>query len=168
MDQGALGKSTIPFSILLVGFLGYGSQVLFYHIDPGPLTFWQSVCFNIEVACVYICYLRSCYTDAGWIPASWKKRNTEPDLTVSAVRRWCRKCEAHKPPRAHHCKICAKCVPKMDHHCPWTASCIAYRTMPHFIRFLFYGALSMSHLSIFLFDRATRIWEARNLPSVRC
>jgi len=31
----------------------------------------------------------------------------------------CSKCEAVKPPGAHHCRICGRCIKKMDHHCPW-------------------------------------------------
>ena len=34
-------------------------------------------------------------------------------------RRFCRRCNAYKPKRAHHCSICKRCVVKMDHHCPW-------------------------------------------------
>lgn len=35
------------------------------------------------------------------------------------IWRWCSKCNAAKPPRAHHCSVCRRCVLKMDHHCPW-------------------------------------------------
>lgn len=31
--------------------------------------------------------------------------------------RYCRKCRAVKPDRAHHCSTCRRCVLKMDHHC---------------------------------------------------
>jgi palmitoyltransferase len=42
--------------------------------------------------------------------------------------KWCRKCWAPKPERAHHCSVCGRCVMKMDHHCPWLASsCIVRR-----------------------------------------
>lgn len=54
--------------------------------------------------------------------------------------RWCRKCEAVKPPRAHHCSLCGTCVLKMDHHCPWVraqmlsteTSCCAVSARSHF------------------------------------
>lgn len=35
--------------------------------------------------------------------------------------RWCAKCAALKPPRAHHCSMCGICVLRMDHHCPVSA-----------------------------------------------
>ncbi|KAJ3511102.1 hypothetical protein NMY22_g15759 [Coprinellus aureogranulatus] len=51
--------------------------------------------------------------------------------------KWCRKCWAPKPERAHHCSVCGRCVLKMDHHCPWLGSaCIGHRTYPAFIHFL--------------------------------
>lgn len=51
--------------------------------------------------------------------------------------RWCRKCWAAKPERAHHCSICGRCVLKMDHHCPWLGSnCVGHRTYPAFVHFL--------------------------------
>lgn len=31
----------------------------------------------------------------------------------------CTRCEAYRPPRAHHCRICKRCIRRMDHHCPW-------------------------------------------------
>ncbi|EIW74659.1 zf-DHHC-domain-containing protein [Coniophora puteana RWD-64-598 SS2] len=51
--------------------------------------------------------------------------------------KWCRKCWAPKPDRAHHCSICDRCVLKMDHHCPWLGSkCVGHRIYPAFVHFL--------------------------------
>jgi hypothetical protein len=44
--------------------------------------------------------------------------------------RWCRKCSAVKPPRAHHCSLCGTCVLKMDHHCPWVRERMCFRLFP--------------------------------------
>ena len=33
-------------------------------------------------------------------------------------KKYCKRCKAYKPPRAHHCSMCRRCVVKMDHHCP--------------------------------------------------
>eukprot|EP01118_Nematostelium_gracile_P018965 TRINITY_DN85_c0_g1_i4.p1 TRINITY_DN85_c0_g1~~TRINITY_DN85_c0_g1_i4.p1 ORF type:complete len:275 (-),score=38.32 TRINITY_DN85_c0_g1_i4:13-837(-) len=54
------------------------------------------------------------------------------------VMKKCKKCNAPKPPRAHHCFVCRKCVFKMDHHCPWMMNCVGLRNHRYFILFLVY------------------------------
>ncbi|ERS95736.1 hypothetical protein HMPREF1624_07811 [Sporothrix schenckii ATCC 58251] len=70
-------------------------------------------------------------------------------LTVKSngEMRFCKKCQARKPDRAHHCSTCRRCVLKMDHHCPWLATCIGLRNGKMFLLFLIYT----SSLSIFSF-----------------
>ncbi|CAK7269688.1 palmitoyltransferase for Vac8p [Sporothrix epigloea] len=55
--------------------------------------------------------------------------------------RYCKKCQARKPDRAHHCSTCRRCILKMDHHCPWLANCIGLRNNKMFILFLIYTTL---------------------------
>ncbi|KAF9506881.1 hypothetical protein BS47DRAFT_1352375 [Hydnum rufescens UP504] len=59
-------------------------------------------------------------------------------LKANGERRWCRKCWAPKPERAHHCSECNRCVLKQDHHCPWLGNrCIVRRAnYPSFVHFL--------------------------------
>ncbi|CAK7567433.1 MAG: palmitoyltransferase for Vac8p [Sporothrix epigloea] len=52
--------------------------------------------------------------------------------------RYCKKCQARKPDRAHHCSSCRRCILKMDHHCPWLANCIGLRNNKTFLLFLIY------------------------------
>lgn len=54
--------------------------------------------------------------------------------------RWCRKCEAWKPDRTHHCRYCKRCTLKseslriaqimssqaVDHHCAWLGTCVGF------------------------------------------
>ncbi|KAL1895836.1 palmitoyltransferase for Vac8p [Sporothrix stenoceras] len=70
-------------------------------------------------------------------------------LTVKSngEMRFCKKCQARKPDRAHHCSTCRRCVLKMDHHCPWLATCIGLRNGKMFLLFLIYT----SSLSLFSF-----------------
>ena len=54
----------------------------------------------------------------------------------------CKKCNAPKPPRTHHCSVCERCVLKMDHHCPWMNNCIGLRNQKSFLHFNFYTAVA--------------------------
>ncbi|KZF26086.1 zf-DHHC-domain-containing protein [Xylona heveae TC161] len=197
MELPPLSSLAIPGVSLLIAFLAYSSQILFHYIEPGPLEKDQYVIFNLVVACIWVCYARTCYIDPGKIPKDWptavlskglsstvadakgpNTTNLEP-VDMGEVKssptgtsdiqtrkgRWCRKCEAPKPPRAHHCKQCKRCIPKMDHHCPWTSNCVSHTTIPHFMRFVFYAVTSMSYLEYFICIRAKWIWDSRDLPS---
>jgi len=54
------------------------------------------------------------------------------DITLDKINKdmrfkLCEKCNAIKPPRAHHCKICDMCVLRMDHHCIWLGTCVGIK-----------------------------------------
>ncbi|KAL0243393.1 hypothetical protein I308_105357 [Cryptococcus tetragattii IND107] len=55
--------------------------------------------------------------------------------------RWCKRCNAWKPDRAHHCRHCGSCILKMDHHCPWVGACVGYRNYKPFLLFITYATL---------------------------
>lgn len=50
----------------------------------------------------------------------------------------------------------------MDHHCPWTANCTSARTLPPFLRFLFYTVFAMSYFAIVLYQRVLYFWTNSN------
>ena len=99
---------------LLISGLAYGSQVLFVYMEPYALDAQQTWIFNLLVLCIWICYVRACVTNAGHVPpgrvpelpegVSLEKGGDE----VTLRGRWCRRCKAFKPPRAHHCKTCQR------------------------------------------------------------
>lgn len=65
-------------------------------------------------------------TDPGSVPkdarplvSDIEERDYEANETTrDRYRKFCRRCNAFKPQRAHHCSICGRCIVKMDHHCP--------------------------------------------------
>jgi len=109
MNQESLRRLAVPGVSVLVVFLAYGSQLLFPSINPGPLTSQQKVVFNTLVACIWLSYARAVLTDPGHVPPDWKPESTADDEEGPLLRqRHCRKCDALKPPRAHHCKVCKR------------------------------------------------------------
>ncbi|KAH6637903.1 palmitoyltransferase pfa4 [Boeremia exigua] len=181
--MAALSRLAVPFVYALIAVLGYPSQLLLMHLEPGPLTQRELVVFNIALLLVFITYTRTVFVDPGRVPRGWEKEisseksgesgkaeteahgdvHGEPDGLKS--RKWCRKCDAAKPPRAHHCKECKRCVPRMDHHCPWTANCVSHTTLPHFLRFLSTTTTTLILLLSHLFPRLSHLWSSRDLPA---
>jgi palmitoyltransferase len=60
----------------------------------------------------------------------------DPIHTTRKYKKWCKKCNAFKPKRSHHCSICGRCIIKMDHHCPWVNNCIGIGNHKLFLLFL--------------------------------
>ncbi|KAK4058384.1 hypothetical protein OIO90_000542 [Microbotryomycetes sp. JL221] len=103
---------------------------------------WTLGPFNLLLAILYYNYALCVLRNPGRVPAGW--RPDKQDLLKDGVEvkkltgspRYCRTCQAYKPPRAHHCGKCKACTLKMDHHCPWVNNCIGHGNYAHFIRFL--------------------------------
>ncbi|KAL4786600.1 DHHC palmitoyltransferase-domain-containing protein [Aspergillus varians] len=163
----SISRLAIPAVCTLIAFLAYTSQYFFLYFEKAPLTDDEVWRINILALCIWICYYRACTVDPGRIPKGWApsdRKQLEADQ-ASGRQRWCRRCEAFKPPRAHHCKTCRRCIPKMDHHCPWTSNCVSHFTFPHFVRFLFYAVIGIAYLETLLFERVSIVWAAKDLPS---
>lgn len=184
-----LSKLFVPGVCLLVVFLGYTSQLLLNtaeYLEPGPLTERETTIFNILLVCLWSTYYKACTvppgrynfpspTDSNNDGPDGCQRSEKPSAAASAARpnerlpqaRWCKKCAAPKPLRAHHCKHCGTCIPKMDHHCPWTANCVSLQTFPYFLRFLVYTNLALSYLHLQLLYPRFRclFWDNSKLPA---
>ncbi|KAH6885944.1 DHHC palmitoyltransferase-domain-containing protein [Thelonectria olida] len=151
----------VPSVCVLVSFLGYFSQLVFAFstLDPGPLSRNQTITFNSLLLLLWITYYRAITIDPG------RYVFAERVIDTSDNRRWCNKCNAPKPLRAHHCRHCGRCIPRMDHHCPWTKNCVSYTTFPHFMRFLIYTNLSLWYLGSLLWERFSVLWDNRRMPA---
>jgi len=68
--------------------------------------------------------------------------------------RYCKKCEAYKPPRCRHCRECNKCILRFDHHCPWINNCVGHFNQKYFYLFLFYLLVGACYIAIFFMFRA--------------
>ncbi|KAF4462934.1 palmitoyltransferase PFA3 [Fusarium albosuccineum] len=77
----------------------------------------------------------------GLLPTQNTPQPTSFTVKSNGEFRFCKKCQARKPDRAHHCSTCRRCVLKMDHHCPWLATCIGLRNHKAFLLFLIYTTL---------------------------
>lgn len=119
-DAPLVKRLAVPGVCLLISFLAYTSQLLFYLADddlpPGRLSPAESYTFNALLLCLWYTYYKACTVDPGRYPFPDDVIEVpEPD-EYGLLRGWCRKCSAPKPPRAHHCRNCRRCVPRMDHH----------------------------------------------------
>lgn len=105
----SISQLAIPAVWLLITFLTFTSQYFFLHFEAAPLQENELRAINILAACIGICYYRSCTVDPGRIPKDWEPSDHK-QLEGVGRQRWCRKCEASKPPRAHHCRTCGRSV----------------------------------------------------------
>ena len=114
MSDFSIAQLALPGVVALISVLAYGSQILFLHIEPSPLAKGEARSFNLLICCIWVCYFRACFTNPGSVPAGSKSPDARengssiPDISVHQRQRWCRKCNAAKPPRAHHCKTCGR------------------------------------------------------------
>lgn len=111
-DDFSISRLAIPASSVLINFLAYTSQYFFLHFESVPLRKDEVWKLNIVTLCVWVCYFRSCYIDPGRLPPRRKAMGPNPQEKVQpgGRQRWCRRCEAYKPPRAHHCKTCKRLI----------------------------------------------------------
>ncbi|ORY97517.1 DHHC palmitoyltransferase-domain-containing protein [Syncephalastrum racemosum] len=153
---------------LLIAFIALSSQ--YYFLIPGLqneslLSQLKSLApFNILVGLVFYNYYLAVSTDPGRVPSSWQVPDQYMIPTSEQRRaqgitgpRFCKTCDAYKPPRAHHCRICRRCVLKMDHHCPWINNCVGYNNYSHFFRFIFFVNFACAYVLWLLVIRINRM-----------
>ncbi|KAN0063216.1 Palmitoyltransferase [Thecaphora frezii] len=186
---GLSEKVWVLGTTLLISFLVYSSQLFViwpYYCKTPTFTLRQLLAllvpFNLCAGLIFLNYYLCVTTNPGDVPPGW-----QPDwsaLDVDPARpglgasgsgahgatmelkgyvhrpRYCKTCQAYKPPRSHHCKTCGKCVLRMDHHCPWVANCVGHRNYGHFIRFLAAVDVTCTYHVVMLSMRVLDRWNA--------
>ncbi|KAG2454135.1 hypothetical protein HYH02_001171 [Chlamydomonas schloesseri] len=111
---------------------------------------------GVCVMCVWS-YLAAVTSDPGRVPQGWHPFADEQQARAELERmsysnyyfdrrdprrpRFCKRCQAWKPERAHHCSVTGRCVLKMDHWCIWVVNCVGLMNYKFFLLFIFYAAL---------------------------
>lgn len=135
----------------LVGFNYYVTVWLGWHERLTKEALWDAalLAYNLFVFLLVWCYVVCASTEAGNVPPGWRPVE-DVDAALRAIERgeydradhsrprYCKKCVAWKPERAHHCSVCGKCVLRMDHHCVWIANCVGVYNTKAFLLFLVY------------------------------
>ncbi|EIE22918.1 zf-DHHC-domain-containing protein [Coccomyxa subellipsoidea C-169] len=100
-------------------------------------------------------YFACVLLEPGKVPQGWSPFETDEadrlesgshrqdkGLTGTGRPRYCRKCQAWKPERAHHDSMLGRCVLRMDHYCVWVANSVGLLNYKAFLLFLFYTFLA--------------------------
>eukprot|EP01035_Chromulina_nebulosa_P020590 gene20590-26698_t len=88
------------------------------------------------------------FGDPGTVPA-----NAHPiasDIMPGSSVSVCGRCDAYKPPGAHHDRVSNRCVSRMDHFCPWMNNAIGAKNQKNFILFLIYTDIAAIYIYIVL------------------
>lgn len=64
--------------------------------------------------------------------------------------RLCYRCQAWKPPRAHHCSVLGTCVLKLDHFCLWVVNSVGLLNYKAFLLFIGYSTLACIETAVVL------------------
>jgi len=115
MPSFTIQQCAIPAVTFLICLIAYPSLWLLRRLGPQPLTQRQTIILHVYAVVIIYCYYKACFTDPGRIPKDWVPKQSESVRGKNSEeerqrQRWCRKCQAFKPPRAHHCKTCERFV----------------------------------------------------------
>lgn len=147
----------LPFLVIVL-IVGPYLFVVPYFIIPTLPSFFGIINLAFAtgiITLILTSYYRAIVTPPGYVPVSWK-----PDLESGLESgettpggpnvRFCQKCSAPKPERAHHCRVCDRCILKMDHHCPWINNCVGHKNHKFFLLFLIYASTGIAYVLLLI------------------
>eukprot|EP00803_Ostreobium_quekettii_P006590 evm.model.scf_259.1 EVM.evm.TU.scf_259.1 scf_259:251-5537(-) len=158
-----LGNAMVLAVLGLVGLSYYAvvAATLWPAVASGPervavVALVLAVVFTALVAMLLWSYFATVVTDPGAVPEGWHPF-ADDETAMRELQRWhmfgsslhdrgdprrpryCRKCCAWKPERAHHCSVSGHCVLKMDHYCVWVVNCVGLMNYKFFLLFISYS-----------------------------
>lgn len=145
--------------VVVIGIVGLTAWALL-STCPAPAAYVIDPVFLALVGMLLWSYF-SCTTEPGRVPPGWTPPGVS-EAELDRVRRqqqgflqpgskdpsdvsrprFCKKCQAWKPPRAHHCSVAGHCVLRMDHYCLWVVNTVGLLNYKAFLLFLFWTMLA--------------------------
>jgi len=146
--------------LILVPYFVAAPLVLYPLYEDDLFTFYVNLAIGtILIIAVLGSYYKASVTSPGavpkdWNPKSYKYSSLEYSGTTAMETKFCKNCNAWKPPRSHHCKTCNICVKKMDHHCVYINNCVGYHNHKMFFLFLVYAEVAIGYLLLLVILRS--------------
>jgi palmitoyltransferase ZDHHC3/7/25 len=152
--------------MITYGLLCYGSyascfKVILPWLGSGFIGLTHCLLFNVATILAAYSHFAAMTTDPGAVPKDARPlpsdmQEQDPEAqgaSFNKYRKFCKRCKAFKPVRAHHCSMCGRCVVKMDHHCPWVNNCVGIGNHKLFLLFLFWVNVVCVYSILLIFDR---------------
>lgn len=140
-----LALSTLATILILTVSYSYFRDILpMFAAERGTFVALLTTCVGVWLlGNIVFNYFSAMFVGPGYAPRTLSPQIKEamvhdPERDAEKPYRYCRKCQAVKPMRTHHCSLCNKCVLKMDHHCPWVNNCVGWKNQRYFLLFLVY------------------------------
>jgi len=138
----------MTWGLLIYGMYATTTCVLHPWMGYSAVSVSHMVLFNTMSVLAMYSHLAAMTTDPGSVPKESRPLpddEQENDFEANEKggnrdpwKKYCKRCKAFKPVRAHHCSICSRCIVKMDHHCPWVNNCVGIGNHKLFLLFLFW------------------------------
>lgn len=145
LDPCGLFCGCMTYFLLAFGTYATSKFVIIPWMGYSPLGLLNLVLFNIFTILGAYSHFKAMTTDPGAVPKDAKpllsdtqEHDLESNDRPEPFKKFCKRCKAFKPARAHHCSLCGRCVVKMDHHCPWVNNCVGIGNHKLFLQFLFW------------------------------